>query len=136
MRLSASRSMQRLLSALLLAVVSLSLTACGSKGETVVHVKLTEYAITLDRTSVPAGPIKFEIQNAGTIGHELVLEPDGSVDKPFDINGKESEAENIGPGQTATLEWTLDTSGTYELGCHTPGHYEQGMFTTFQVTAK
>jgi len=130
-----NRRMQRLLPALLLVIFALSLTACGPKGPTVVRVKLSEYTITLDKTSVPAGPIKFEIQNVGAIAHEVVLEPNGSDDAPYSLNDKASEAENIEPGKTATLEWTLDTPGTYQLGCHTPGHFEKGMFTTFEVTA-
>ena len=134
MRSFASRSAQRLFPALLLVVFALSLTACGPKGPTVVHVKLTEYTITMDKTSVPAGPIRFEIQNLGAITHEVVLEPNGSNDAPYSLNDKESEAENIEAGKTATLEWTLDTPGTYQLGCHTPGHFEKGMVTTFQVT--
>ena len=130
-----NRGMQRLLPGLLLVVFALSLSACGSKGPTVVHLKLTEYAITMDKTSVPAGPIKFEIQNMGTIAHEVVIEPNGANDKAFELNGTAAEAQDIQPGKSATLEWTLDTPGTYQLGCHTPGHYEKGMFTTFEVTA-
>ena len=130
-----NRGVQRLLPGLLLVVFALSLSACGSKGPTVVHLKLTEYAITMDKTSVPAGPIKFEIQNMGTIAHEVVIEPNGANDKAFELNGIAAEARDIAPGKSATLDWTLDQPGTYQLGCHTPGHYEKGMFTTFEVTA-
>src|SRR5512143_745764 len=134
MRSFANRNARRLLPALLLILLALSLTACGPKGPTVVHVKLNEYTIVLDKTSVPAGPIRFEIQNVGTIAHEVVLEPNGAVDKAFELNGKVAEAADIQPGKSATLDWTLDTAGTYQLGCHTAGHYEKGMFTTIQVT--
>jgi uncharacterized cupredoxin-like copper-binding protein len=43
--------------------------------------------------------------------------------------------EDIDPGQSTTLEWTLDKPGQYQLACHEPGHYEQGMVATFTVTA-
>lgn len=135
MKVVLSRRLHRILPAVLLTIIALSLTACGNNGPTVVNVKLTEYGVTLDKTSVPAGPIKFVIQNSGTIVHELVLEPANSNDKPFESNSGASEVENLEPGKSATLEWTLDEPGTYQLGCHTPGHFEQGMFATFEVTA-
>lgn len=133
------QSTQRLFSfVLVLILAAFVLTACGgSKGpaETVVNVKLTEYMIQMDKTSIPAGKVKFVIQNAGSLEHEVVLEPGNANDEPYDANGVESEAENIAPGTSATLEWTLDTPGDYQLGCHTPGHFEQGMFTEFTVNA-
>jgi uncharacterized cupredoxin-like copper-binding protein len=101
----------------------------------VVNVKLSEYKIEMDKTSIPAGKVKFAIQNVGSLEHEVVLEAADSHDEPFDANGVESEAENIAPGASATLEWTLDTAGQYKLSCYTPGHFEQGMFTEFTVAA-
>ena len=121
-----------------LSVVALSLAACGSKapaGPTEVRVKLSEYKIELDKTSIPAGPVKFIIENAGTIDHEMALENVGDVDNPFELNGQVAEAPDLEPGKTATLEWTLDQPGKYQLGCHVVSHYEQGMVTTFDVTA-
>ena len=118
----------------LILITGLVLTGCGgAKEPTVVNVSLAEYSITLDQTSIPAGDIQFVIHNNGTIVHEMVLEPVGVKDKPFEANGGESEAENIAPGTTATLEWTLEP-GEYHLGCYIEGHFEQGMETTFTVT--
>ena len=129
--------LNRFLHILLALVLVLSIAACGPKGPavTVVHVTLTEYSVTMDKTSIPAGPVKFIIENVGTIVHEFVLEPGGAHDEPFDNGGYESEAENIEPGATATLEWTITDPGTYQGSCYTPGHFEQGMTTTFTVTA-
>jgi len=137
MNMHDTRRAQRLSLILLLVIVALALGACGPKAPAVteVNVDLNEYTITMDKTSIPAGPVKFVFHNTGSLTHEAVLEPSGVNDEPFSANGKESEAENIEPGQSATLEWTIDTPGDYQLGCHTPGHYEQGMFTTFTVTA-
>jgi uncharacterized cupredoxin-like copper-binding protein len=118
-------------------IVVLMMAACGNQAgkATVVHVKLTEYKVEMDKNSIPAGLVRFEIKNAGTTILEIVLEPASVVDKPFEANGKASEAENIQPGQSATLEWTINDFGQYQLGCHTPGHYEQGMFENFTVIA-
>lgn len=128
---------------LILSLAALLLAACSGKSSasptqrpaTEVHVKLTEFKIELDKTSVPAGLVKYVIVNEGTILHEVVVEPAGAIDQPLEANGKEAEAEDIEAGQSVTLEWTLDTPGEYQLGCHIPGHYEAGMVATFNVTA-
>lgn len=118
----------------------LSLAACGGQasGPTEVHVKLTEFKIEMDKTSFPAGPVKFIIDNTGKEKHEVVLEPAGVNDEPFELNGKASEAEDIEAGASTTLEWTIDKAGDYQLACHinenNEDHYTSGMVTTFTVT--
>ena len=123
----------------IVAVAALSLAACGPKGPTEVHVKLSEFHVVMDKTSIPAGPVKFIIDNAGAVVHEVVLEPAGVDDQPFEANGKASEVEDIASGASATLEWTIDTPGDYQLACHikegNEDHYAAGMVTTFTVTA-
>lgn len=120
-------------------LVAFSLAACGGKGgPTEVHVKLSEFKIEMDKTSIPAGPVKFIIDNTGSEKHEVVLEPADSNDQPFEAGGKESEAEDIEPGASATLEWTIDQPGDYQLGCHinenNEDHFALGMVTKFTVT--
>jgi uncharacterized cupredoxin-like copper-binding protein len=123
----------------ILSIAALSLAACGPKGPTEVHVKLSEFKVEMDQTSIPAGPVKFIIDNVGTLEHEVVLEPAGVNDEPLEANGKVSEAEEIEAGKSATLEWTIDQPGQYQLACHVnkdnTDHYANGMVTTFTVTA-
>jgi len=125
----------------ILVVAALALSACGSKaaGPTQVHVKLTEFKVVLDKTSIPAGPVTFIIDNAGSEVHELVLEPAGIDDVPFEVNGKKSEVEDIAAGSSVTFEWTIDQPGEYQLACHVnennEDHYANGMVATFTVTA-
>ncbi|MBI3359803.1 MAG: cupredoxin domain-containing protein [Chloroflexi bacterium] len=136
------RRQSAILAVVILAVAALSLAACGGKaagGPTEVHVKLTEFKVEMDKTSIPAGPVKFIIDNAGKEKHEVVLEPAGINDVPFEVNGKASEAEDIEAGKSATLEWTIDKPGQYQLACHitenNEDHYANGMVTTFTVAA-
>jgi uncharacterized cupredoxin-like copper-binding protein len=127
----------------ILSLVALSLAACGgnqaTSGPTEVHVKMSEFKFEMDKTSIPAGPVKFIFDNVGQEKHEAVLEKAGDVDKPFEANGKESEVEDVGPGESATLEWTIDQPGQYQLGCHIvengEDHYASGMVIAFTVTA-
>jgi uncharacterized cupredoxin-like copper-binding protein len=123
--------------AVLLAVVALTLVACAPAGPTatVVNVTLSEYKIVLDKTSIPAGPVTFELKNDGTLAHAFLLEPVGAKNEPFERDGKKSQTGDIAAGETGTLEWTIDAAGEYQLTCYTPGHFEQGMTTTFTVTA-
>ncbi|MCZ7572905.1 MAG: cupredoxin domain-containing protein [Ardenticatenaceae bacterium] len=129
----------------ILALAALSLAACGGGGQaaggpTEVHVKLSEFKVEMDKSSIPAGPVKFMIDNAGKETHEVVLERAGDDDKPFTANGKESEAEDIEAGKSATLEWTIDEPGQYQLSCHinenNEDHYALGMVQSFTVTGK
>ena len=127
-----------------LSIAVLALSACGSKpaGPTVVQVKLSEYTIAMDVATIPTGPVQFVIENVGKEVHEVVLEKAGAKDAPFELNGKESEVEDIAPGATVTLDWTLDQPGKYELMCGLkpePGndikkdHFKEGMVITFTV---
>lgn len=127
---------RRIFLAALLAVVALLLVSCAPKAASpVVNVTLSEYKIVLDTTSIPAGPVTFAIKNTGSLTHAFLLEPAGARNEPFELNGKKSQTGDIAAGETATLEWTIDSAGEYQLTCYTPGHFEQGMTTTFTVTA-
>lgn len=43
-------------------------------------------------------------------------------------------AVTVEPGKTATLTHTFDKAGTFEVGCHEPGHYGAGMKIVVTVT--
>jgi uncharacterized cupredoxin-like copper-binding protein len=123
-------------SVMVFTVLAVALAACGPKGPTTVNVTLTEYKVEMSKTSMPVGQVKFNITNEGSIVHEVVLEMAGSMDAPLMSGSDASKVINIEPGATATLEWTIDTPGDYQLSCHLPGHFENGMVMPFTVTEK
>jgi uncharacterized cupredoxin-like copper-binding protein len=41
--------------------------------------------------------------------------------------GKDVVMVTLAPGQQVVLRFTPRRKGTFEIGCHTPGHYEAGM---------
>jgi len=83
-----------------------------------VEVEETEYELDPANPRVQsAGLVKFEVTNAGKIGHALEVEaPDGEV-----------EIEEIAPGDTATLEADLSKPGKYRWYCPIADHEERGM---------
>lgn len=122
-------------------------TAAGAT----VKATLTEWAVVLDKASVPAGDIKFDVTNAGTqFAHEFVviktdLAPadlpavDGKVDEEGAGIAFIGELEEIETGASGTVSFPL-TAGKYVLICNiveTGGghesHYNQGMRVAFTV---
>jgi predicted lipoprotein with Yx(FWY)xxD motif len=103
-------------------------------GENEVAVELGEFYVKASTVTLQAGQeYTFVVTNAGVLIHELVIEPAGAVDEPFEKGDMESEIEDIEPGETDTLTWTFDEPGTYQLSCHIPGHFESGMVVEITV---
>jgi uncharacterized cupredoxin-like copper-binding protein len=120
-------------------------TACGGGEEPDVTVTLRDDGITLSVTSVAAGELRFEGVNEGTVTHEFeVFEVPGGVDAnalPMDgdvATADETltvidEVEDLAPGTSAPLNLALEP-GNYAVLCNLPGHYANGMHTTFTVS--
>lgn len=138
---------------MLTAALALAATGCASKdgtaaggsngAGTTVHVALADFSLSLDPTSVPAGPVTLAATNAGPSVHEFEV---FSVGTGLDANALPvkddvavtdgltvvDEIEEIVPGSTPEL--TLDLKpGTYAVLCDLPGHYAMGMHATFTV---
>lgn len=107
---------------------------------TEIHVKLADFVIQIDKNSIPAGPVKFIVENGAKRIHEMVLEKAGDVDKALEANGKSAELADIAPGAIATMEWTIDKPGEYQIACHVQeegiDHFMSGMQIPLTVIAK
>jgi uncharacterized cupredoxin-like copper-binding protein len=125
-------------------------TASTAAGTTV-KATLTEWAVVLDKASVPAGDVKFEVTNAGTqFKHEFVviktdLAPDalpatdGKVEEEGSGIGFIGELEELEIGASGSVSFPL-TAGKYVLICNIvetgsghESHYNQGMRAVFTV---
>jgi uncharacterized cupredoxin-like copper-binding protein len=107
-----------------------------------VDVTLSEFAIELSTSEVPAGAVTFRATNEGTIAHEMVIvrsdEPvdalplDGATvdEAAVDVIG---ELEEFPAGETEEGTFDLEP-GRYILFCNIAGHYEGGMRTEFTVS--
>jgi uncharacterized cupredoxin-like copper-binding protein len=108
-----------------------------------VSVTLSEMSIKLSVATIPAGPVIFDITNAGAAEHELVvLKTDiaeGALPDNEEEVGKAAEVGNAGeidpvpPGATLSLSLTLGP-GKYLLVCNKPGHHGAGMHAALTVT--
>jgi iron uptake system component EfeO len=129
-----------------LALVALTGAACSSTSDDGggIGAALDDFSIELDASSAPAGTVSFAITNDGPSVHEFeVLRTDTPADQlPVDsdvvqtsADGLEivDEVEEIAPGTDAQLSVDLD-AGSHVIICHVAGHYDAGMFTSFDAT--
>ncbi len=89
-----------------------------------VAINLSEWAVKLSATTVPAGPVTFTVTNGGSIPHALEVEG----------GGIEQQTPLIQPGTSASLTLTLKP-GTYEVYCPVgmDSHKKLGMETHLTV---
>ena len=78
-----------------------------------------EWAIQLP-SEIPSGAVTFSVKNDGAVEHNFVIQE------------TEQRLDGIQPGQTKTLQATLQP-GTYNIVCDIPGHSEAGMKATVTV---
>ena len=98
-----------------------------------------EWSVAVDKDTVPAGKVTFDIANEGKLPHELVVI---RTDKKADAlgtgnivpeDGAVGEIEDIEAG--ASKEGTFDLEpGHYALICNISGHYKSGMYTDLTVS--
>jgi len=146
----------RMLLALPALIALFAFAACGDDeggGGKEVSVTLQEFEVALDKNSVDAGEITFNVENKGPDDvHEFViiktdLDPgalptidDGSVDEAGEGMEVIDEIEDIPVGDKPSLVVTLE-AGKYVLICNiveevdgaTESHYKEGMRTALTV---
>jgi hypothetical protein len=128
----------------------------GASGEATSQVtgELTEFAITLDQTSVAAGLVSFEFENVGAEPHEVAIfrdgDPttypttgDGAADDAALADDLIGEIEPFATGVTCAGTFDLP-AGEYVLLCNIveeeesgehESHFAEGMYTRLTVTA-
>ncbi|MGH2531224.1 MAG: multicopper oxidase domain-containing protein [Thermomicrobiales bacterium] len=99
-------------------------------------VVLTDYRIGLFQSTFIVGqPYTFVVENNGSEAHAFVIEPKGADNQPLESNGRRAEIVDVPAGGLATLTWTFDEPGEYQLACHRDGHHERGMVQDAIVVA-
>jgi uncharacterized cupredoxin-like copper-binding protein len=108
------------------------------------NMKMAIMGIDIDKASVAAGKITFEVTNNSkeTI-HEMLVAPIAgeNVVLPFIANENRvdeeathdlGEVSELDPGKSGSLMLNLKP-GNYVLYCNVPGHFMAGMWTVLQV---
>ena len=85
----------------------------------------SEFVFTLSPTTVPVGPVRFTVTNAGRLSHafRICSSPAGGAGDA--CAGPQTAA--IAPGRSATLRVLFAAPGTYEYLCAVPGQAAAGM---------
>ena len=82
-----------------------------------------EYSITLSTMTFTPGVYTFDVQNAGTMVHNLTIAGPGVTPQT---------SPDVKAGGSTQLTVTLE-KGTYELWCSIPGHKQMGMDLKIEV---
>lgn len=106
--------------------LGVSVAPAADRPTTAVGVGAREYSLSLYRTQVRPGVVRFNLTNFGEDGHDLVVRtPAGRV------AGRLPEIEGF--GGRATLRVRLRRAGRYRLSCSIADHAKRGMKATLRV---
>jgi uncharacterized cupredoxin-like copper-binding protein len=103
-----------------------------------IGVSLKQFSVNPTATQAPAGRVTFNVKNAGSIPHEMVVlrtdKPAGSLlnGARADETGNVGETGDLAPGASKTVSVKLK-AGHYALVCNLPGHYSAGQHIDFTV---
>lgn len=82
----------------------------------------------------PGETIRFVLNNAGKVRHEMVLgtikelkEHAALMQKFPDMEHADPNMVTVEPGKTGELVWHFTKAGTFDFACLQPGHFEAGM---------
>ena len=133
--------LQRLIAVPAAVALGLAAASCGGGGG--IGATLADYS--MDESSGDAGDLTFDVTNDAEQTHEFVIfqtdlaedalptNEDGDVDEEGEGVTLIDEIEDVEAGSDRSLTVTLD-AGNYVFICNLPGHYRQGMHTTFTVS--
>ncbi|MBI5860437.1 MAG: multicopper oxidase domain-containing protein [Nitrosarchaeum sp.] len=86
-----------------------------------IPVDIKEFKFTPSEIQVKQGKVKFVVTNNGSVPHEFLFYESGEMTSPI------VAMKNMASGQTRESDVIELREGTYEMGCHLPGHFEAGM---------
>ncbi len=109
-------------------------------------IKIAALDIKYDKPEikVKAGDtIKFVLTNAGKLRHEFMIgdaeeqrEHAEMMKQMPDMVHADANMITAEPGETKSLVWQFTKTGTVEIACHIPGHYEAGMVSKVIVSKR
>lgn len=131
------------------ALLALVAAACGGEDQdaqpgaeegTVVEIEMVDVAFEPDTIEVKKGEeTTFRFVNSGEAVHEAYIGDAAAQEEhaaAMEEHGEHGDDEvlEVEPGDTGELTRTFDEDGEVIIGCHQPGHYEEGMKVTVTVS--
>jgi uncharacterized cupredoxin-like copper-binding protein len=137
--------------------VGILAAACGSDGSPqradatkAIELQMIDIAFEPERVSVGKGEeVRFVFVNNGKVKHEAYIGttddqaahetemtkngPSGGSHMGHGGGSGEGQKLTVEPGKRGELTHRFDVAGTYEIGCHEPGHYSAGMKVVVDV---
>jgi uncharacterized cupredoxin-like copper-binding protein len=133
--------MKRYLNFLLLALLTMTLSACGSGGSSArINVEMTDFAFTPNHFTVRAGEeIAVNVAHHGVVIHEFIIMRSGT-----DAGDKFDEADlpnvylivEVPPDHAHNFTFIApELPGDYQIVCGIAGHLQAGMTGTLTVVS-
>ena len=140
---------------LLAAALALALVAagCGSddnasgidpESARTIEIAMQDNKYVPATVSVEAGEtVRFVFTNNGEVTHDAFIGDEAAQDDhEEEMNGEmggehgmgDTDALTVKSGETGELTHTFEADDEVLIGCHEPGHYEDGMRLTIDVT--
>ena len=110
--------------------------AATPAGTPTVDVAMQDIKFDQTTLTVTAGEtIDFRFTNTGKIAHDAFIgDNDAQMEHEREMSqmgnmshSADEAAITVQPGAAGELAYTFTEPGTYEVGCHQPGHYGAGM---------
>lgn len=110
--------------------------AAVSTGARTVDIAMQDIKFDQTTLTVKAGEtVDFRFTNTGKIAHDAFIgDTDAQMEHETEMaqmgdmsHSAEEAAITVQPGASGELAYTFTEPGTYEVGCHQPGHYAAGM---------
>lgn len=138
-----------------IAVAVLTLTACGSGGDTTagtpseprtIEIEMRDIAFSPDKIDVKAGEtVRFVFTNAGAVTHDAFIGDEAAQDahemEMRDMGGmgdghdsmSDEGGITVARGETGEFTHTFAKGDRLLIGCHEQGHYAAGMRITMNL---
>ncbi len=102
-------------------------------GDTAINFVEKDFAIAMDKSTIKAGSITFNIKNSGPSPHNVGITKEADSSKGGGITGPViKDSATIDPGKTTSITVDLQP-GTYNVVCTVPGHVQLGMIVKLTV---
>ena len=129
--------------------ISKDVHAWGQEGDAkkvtrTIHINMSDtMRFSADTINVKQGEtIKFVVQNAGKIMHEMVIGTKDELAKHAELMKKHPNMEHDEPymahvaaAKKENMVWHFSKPGAFMFACLIPGHFEAGMKGTINVSA-